>query len=170
MVCFLLILKWVWTVFWTSLLKTLKMIINPSYTIQPGDVHLLFNSFMFKKYCERKGIELHQLLQKVQKSTEQEPSEELKDVKPFTTDDIPDILYAGHETYCRYNKIPFQVDETDVYTWIDAMGGPVSGTAKFAEVITYFFGKLLNIDVEMLNASVVEEEKKSMNGAVLQNA
>lgn len=134
------------------------MHVLPDYTItvDGGQVHFSFNSYMYKKYCEKKGIELHELLRRVQKTltTEAEMTDELKAVKGFTQDDLPDILLTAHQTYCLYNKLPFEAGELEAFQWIDAMGGLTVG--NYGEVFLKFIAKLLNIDTSSLK---IEEKK-----------
>lgn len=138
------------------------MLYTHDYTIKTteGDIHLLFNSFFYKKYCERKGIELSDLLKRVQKTLDvQGENETLKDVKGFTQEDLSDILLTGHQTYCLYNKEPFTATELESYMWIDSLGGLVNSVGAFGEVFALFISKLLNIDTDKLKVS--EGEKKS---------
>lgn len=135
------------------------MNILPHYTITVNGepVHFCFNSYMFKKYCEKKGIELGELLAKVQKTltTSEEMPEHLKDVKGFTPDDIPDILLTAHQTYQLYNKLPFEAGELEAYQWIDALGGLTA--ASYGDLFLVFISRLLNIDADRLKMG----EKKS---------
>jgi hypothetical protein len=120
----------------------------PDYSL--GETHFLFNSFMYKKYCEGKGIELEDLLQQVHAM--------LKEGKGFKTKDYPDILLAAHKSYCLYNKLPFNAGELEAYEWIDQMGGLVSGVDGRVQVFKLFIARLLNIDPGALDAKVENVE------------
>jgi hypothetical protein len=121
----------------------------PDYSL--GETHFLFNSFMYKKYCEGKGIELEDLLQQVHAM--------LKEGKGFKTKDYPDILLAAHKSYCLYNKQPFNAGELEAYEWIDQMGGLVSGVDGRVQVFKLFIARLLNIDPGALDAKVENVEE-----------
>jgi hypothetical protein len=133
------------------------MIYIPDYTI--GESHFLFNSLAFKKYCEKKGMELEDLLTDVKAM--------LDTGKGFRTADFPDILLAGHQSWCLYNKLPFTADEATAYMWMDELGGIVGGVGNRIELFKVIIGKLLNIDPALLEAkseTTETEEKKSLNG------
>lgn len=135
------------------------MVVKPDYTIAVNgeEVHFAFNSYMFKKYCEKQGIELHELLAKVQKTLtrEDELPDELKSVQGFMPSDLPDILLVANQTYCLYNKLPFSAGELEACQWLDAIGGLLS--KGYGELFIAFISKLLNIDPGNLKM----EEKKS---------
>jgi hypothetical protein len=122
--------------------------IPPDYSI--GDSHFVFNSFMYKKYCEAKGIELEDLLKQVKAM--------LDEGRGFKTADFPDILLAANKSYCLYNKQPFTAGEMEAYEWLDQMGGLVNGVSARIHVFKLFIARLLNIDPGALNAEVETSE------------
>lgn len=138
------------------------MHVLPDYTITVNGeaVHFVFNSYTYKKYCEREGIELHELLAKVQKSLtpKNELTDEMKSVKGFMPDDLPGILLVANQTYSLYNKLPFTAGELEAFQWLDAIGGLLSTT--YGELFITFISKLLNIDPERLK---MEEKKSEMS-------
>jgi hypothetical protein len=125
--------------------------IPPDYSI--GDTHFVFNSFMYKQYCEGKGIELEDLLQQVHAM--------LKEKKGFKTKDYPDILLAAHKSYCLYNKQPFTAGEMEAYEWLDKMGGLVNGVDGRVQVFKLFIARLLNIDPGALDAKVEDVDSEA---------
>lgn len=143
------------------------MIYQPDYTlkIDGQDVNFLFTSLTYKKFCDRKGIELDYLLKMVQKSfaKPEDITDEMKQVKDLKIEDYIDILLSANETYCIYHRIPFNADIPDAYQWVDALGGFVSGLQKRNSLILLFVAKLLNVDLGVLSveAKPVEQVEKN---------
>lgn len=131
------------------------MLHTADYTIKANgeDISLLFNTYAYKKYCEAKGIELDTLMKQV--------GDMLQGGFGLGTRELPNILLAGHQTYCAYNKQPFTAGELEACAWMDAMGGPVNGLQAFADIFKLFVARLLNIDTDQLQTKVESEEKKS---------
>jgi len=144
------------------------MIYEPDYKITAGgqDVPFLFRSLTFKKYCDRKGIELDELVRMVYKtilSKDRIEAEGLQDVRDIKINDFADILLAAHETYCLYHKITFRAKEEDAFMWIDEMGGIINSRKEQMEVMLLFACKLLNIDPAMARATTDEAESGEKN-------
>lgn len=141
------------------------MVYQPDYTITVAgaQVNFLFTSYTFKAFCERRGIELDELLKVVYKTLTppEEQGEELKDVEPMKTKDYPDLLLAGHEAWCIYNRIPFRAGIPEAYEWIDAMGGIVGGITQRNVLFGRFVARLLNIDETRVEVKAEGGEKNA---------
>lgn len=146
------------------------MIFTPDYSITLPEgqrIDLLFSSYFYKKYCERKGIELHEFLKQIGTVLSAKEDEEPGRVKGFTNDDMPEIILVAHQVWCHYNKIPCDKTEADAYLWIDAMGGLVNGMATYSELFKVFVARLFNIDPGMVKTTVEELEEKKSPEAVM---
>lgn len=140
---------------------------TPDYTLElknGSKIPLLYNTWAFRTYSGRKGIEYEELVtgcfpQRNEKGEAIGAGETLK------TNNLPDILLAGAEAYCKYNNLPFTYCDLDACLWMDDLGGLYS--SELAELAKIFVGKLLNIDVNNLESKPVEEEqpKKKAKGA-----
>ena len=129
------------------------MTYTADYTLTLKDgkkIELLFNSYAYRRYSERKGFELDELLGKI--------NQMFTKGRAVSINDIPELLLAGHESYCKYNNLAFTATDLDAMQWVDDAGGFVNGIAVFAELYTTFLAKLLNIDPDAIEATA--EEKK----------
>jgi hypothetical protein len=156
------------------------MIYKPDYTLttQEGtEVHFLFASYAYKKYCERKGIELEDLLNIVLKSATDRDSlseeeklkydERYQNVPNFKAADFEAMLLSAHEAWQVYHKLPVSVPEGEASKWIDEMGGIL--TLKRQDIYKLFFCRLLNVDpgalsVETETVNDSSEAQKLPNG------
>jgi hypothetical protein len=130
------------------------------YTI--ADSHFLFNSYAFKAFSRRRGLELSELLKIVAKTVTkpEDETEEMKLVKGFTEDDATDVLLAGHQSWCLYNKQEFKADEATANTWIDQLGGYQAGRDEIVKLYIVFACRLFNLDPSGQTEAV--QEKKSV--------
>lgn len=124
------------------------MIYSPDYTIQlpeGGEVHLLFNTWAIKKYCEKQGIEMEELLTRLK-------------VK-----ELPDLMLSAAESYARYNKQEFKATDLDACEWMDAMGG--FNGPKLAEIVKTFLRRvsgLTEAEYEERVQAATEEKKREV--------
>lgn len=147
------------------------MVYKPDFTIntESEQVNFLFTSYTFKAFCERKGIELEDLLQVVSKTItpKEQQDESLRDVQPFKTKDYPALLLAANEAWCVYHKTPFTAGEAEAYQWIDVMGGLVGGVNTRNELFARFVARLLNIDETRVEAKGEPEKNAEAPGQSL---
>jgi hypothetical protein len=124
----------------------------PDYTIKLNDgkeVHFLFNTWTFRGFCNKKGIELEDLFINIQTGI------------PFKVKDLPELLLVAAQSYAKYNSVPFQYTDEDACMWLDIIGGINSPELKTIYVL--FVSKLVNVDpkqFEVLVDSVVEQVEK----------
>ena len=122
---------------------------QPDYTFTADgkDIHLLFNTWMFRQYSIRKGIELDQL------------EESIKTGRPFPVNAIPDVLLIAHETFCKYNSLPFEATELDACDWIDKTGG--MGSALYVDTYKQFLIKFLNLSAAEFDVMLQKAKEQS---------
>lgn len=126
--------------------------IAADYTIQGLNIPLLFNNRTFRLFSEKLGVEQEDLYQGIIKS------------EGIKAKALPVLLLVAHESYCKYNNLPFQANELDADLWMDQMEGYRS--EQVAEMYIVYVSKLTKVPVEKLKAAVEtvevpEEEKKS---------
>lgn len=105
------------------------------YTIQLNDgtqVPLLFNSFMYREYCYKKGMELEDLFQRIGNGT------------AFKSKDLPDLLYYAAFTWCKYNNKECIHSDLDACLWVDELGG--YNSPELVGIYKLFVARLLNVD------------------------
>ncbi len=132
------------------------MIYSPDYTLKLKDgkeIPLLFNTWAFRTYSSRKGIEYEELAEGCAPKADGSSGETLK------TKNFPDILLIGAETYCKYNSIPLTYTDLDACVWMDELPWTTSEVLK--EVIIVFVSKLFNIDPDKVNVEKPIKKKKS---------
>ena len=132
----------------------------PDYTIQLKDgskIELLFNSFMFRSYSYRKGIELEDLFVGIQTGG------------AFKAKDLPDLLLTAAETFCKYNDAPCPYTDLDACVWLDEIGG--FNSVKLVELYKIFVSKLVNVDQKQFDvlwnkviSGAEKSESKPANG------
>ena len=130
------------------------MIFTPHYTITVSgtEIHFLFNDWALKQLCKKQGIELGDLQNRILKTVQPE-AEHLKDVKALNDLDVEDILFCGHQSWCAYNKLPFEVTDLDMSMWFDELGGRING--EYTPMFTAFFSRIFNVDPDK---TVVEKK------------
>jgi hypothetical protein len=117
--------------------------------LQKGEIPLLFNTWMFREYSKRKGIELEDLFTNIQTG------------QGFKARDIPDLMLVAHETYCKYNNDACTQTDLDSCAWLDEMGG--FNSPQIIDLYKLFVSKLINVDpaqFELLWNKVTEDKPK----------
>lgn len=117
--------------------------------ISTGEVPLLFNTWMFREYSRRKGIELEDLFTNIQTG------------QGFKTSNIPDLLLVANESFCKYNNKECTSTDLDACSWLDEMGG--FNSPQIIDLYKLFVSKLINVDpaqFELLWNKVTEEKKE----------
>lgn len=127
------------------------------------EIHLLFNTWAFRNYSLRKGVDYEELANGCMLKEDGRPGETLK------ANNIPGILLIGAEAFCKYNNIPFTYTDLDADGWCDEFHPLTS--PELRQVALVFASKLLNISLADLevNTSGGEEEKKKANGVSRKN-
>ncbi len=126
-----------------------------SLTLSGGEeIHLLFNSWMYKRYSEKTDTTLEGLFTKI--------NDMAQGGKGFGMGDIPEVLLTASEAYHKFNGLPFQSTDIEAYGWIDDLGGYIKGMSVFTDVVQMFVSKLINIDPDQLETKVEKVEKKSL--------
>lgn len=118
-------------------------------TVSTGEIPLLFNTWMFREYSRRKGIELEDLF------------ENIRTGQGFKAKDIPDLMLVAHETYCKYNSKECTQTDLDACGWLDEMGG--FNAPQIIDLYKLFVSKLINVDpaqFELLWNKVTEVNKE----------
>lgn len=116
--------------------------------LSTGEIPLLFNTWMFREYSKRKGIELEDLFTNIQTG------------QGFKSKDIPDLMLVAHETFCRYNNKECVATDLDSCGWLDEMGG--FNSPQIIDLYKLFVSKLINVDpaqFDLLWNKVTEEKK-----------
>lgn len=127
------------------------MKVDYKITLQKGEIPLLFNTWMYREYSKRKGIELEDLFEGIRTGA------------GFKLKDIPDILLVAHESFCRYNNKDFIQTDLDACDWLGEMGG--FNAPQVVELYKLFVCKLINVDpsqFEILWNKVTQPEKESV--------
>lgn len=114
------------------------MTYKPDYSIElsNGKIALLFNSWTFRQYSQKIGVELDDLY------------ELIKSGKAIKSKDLPTLLLIAAESFSWFNDQEFKYTEKDAYKWIDEVGG--FNSPRFMDVFKVFVGKFLNIAPERL--------------------
>jgi len=119
------------------------------------EIPLLFNTWAFKTYSARKGVEYEELAEGCSTKEDGTMGDTLK------TKNFPDMLLMGAETFCKYNNLTFAYSDLDACNWMDEL--PWRTSKELQEILTIFVSKLLNID---LTAVKVEAPKKEVKKKV----
>lgn len=108
------------------------------YTIDVNGkkIPLLFNTWMFRKFCLLIGIEYEDLLSKVTEG------------QAFKFKDVPKLLLIANESYNRSSGIEASYTEDDACDWVDAIGG--FNSDETGTIYKTYVSKLLNIPLEKL--------------------
>lgn len=117
-----------------------------------GEVPLLYNTWAYKTYSQRKGVEYEALAEGLGPKEDGSMGDTLK-AKNF-----PDILLIGAETYCKYNNIPFTYNDLDACLWMDEL--PWMTSIELQGIIKVFVSKLLNVDLSALAVEAPKTESK----------
>lgn len=126
------------------------MKVDYKIALKNGEIPLLFNTWMYREYSKRKGVELEDLFEGIRTGA------------GFKVKDIPDILLVAHESYCRYNSKDFTQTDLDACDWLDEMGG--FNAPQIVELYKLFVCKLINVDpaqFEILWNKVTQPEVKT---------
>jgi hypothetical protein len=124
------------------------MIYNADLTI--GNDSFMFSTYTFKKYCDKRGIELEGLYELMAQGT------------AFKSKDLPELLLTANETWCLYNNKKFEANELKAYSWIDQLGG--FNDLRIVEVYKTFASKLLNVEKKQLDVIAEDVNPKNVNG------
>lgn len=126
--------------------------IPADYKISLNDgtvIPLLFNTWTFREYSRKKGIDFEALVASVTGGD------------PFKSNDIPDLLLKAAESYCRFNGgKEFNYNDLDSCLWVDSLGGAFNAPA-LVELFKVFICKLLNISPEKFD--VLSKKEKADN-------
>jgi hypothetical protein len=117
------------------------------------EIPLLYNTWAFKTYSERKGVEYEDLANGCGSQPDGSQGETLK------TKHMPDILLIGAETYSKYNNKAFTYTDLDACMWMDEL--PWRTSLELVEIIKIFVGKLLNVDLNSVEVEKPVKKKKS---------
>lgn len=109
-------------------------------------VPLLFNSWMFRKFCQFKKMELEDLMDGIRFG------------KAFKMADLPDLLLIAAETFCRFNGTQFVHTDLDATLWVDDLGG--YNSKAMGDIYIVFVAKLLNVSPEKLMVEVSGKEEE----------
>lgn len=125
----------------------------PDFNIPLPDgrnVALLFNSWTYRNYCQRIGVEYEDLLMQIANGSS------------FRAKNLPTLLTTAAEAHAKFNDREFVVKELDADKWIDALGG-FSSPKIVNELFKIFVAKLLNKSQEefevILNKAVEPQEE-----------
>lgn len=121
------------------------------------EVPLLFNTWAFRNYSLRKGIDYEELAKGCFLKEDGKPGDTLK------ANNIPGILLIAAEAYCKYNGKPFTYTAEDADSWCDQFHPLTS--PELRQVALIFASKLLGVPLTELEVKdgetkPVEEKKK----------
>jgi hypothetical protein len=138
---------------------------TPDYTLtlKSGEqIPLLYNTWAFRTYSARKGIEYEDLVAGCFPQRN-EQGEAIGAGETLKTNNLPDLLLIGAECYAKYNNAAFTYNDLDACLWMDDLGGLYS--SELAELAKIFVGKLLNIDTSNLQTEAKQEPPKKKGKA-----
>ncbi len=116
------------------------------------EIPLLYNTWAFKTYSERKGIEYEDLANGCMTKEDGSLGETLR------TKNLPGILLIGAEAYTKYNNQAFTYTDLDACLWMDDFSW--INSPELAEVLKYFTAKLWNIDPDKVEVEAEKTKKK----------
>lgn len=123
-------------------------------SVDGKDINLLFNSWTFRNYSDRAGVDLDGLLQHLLANRTK----------------LPDLLYAAAESYAKFNNEAFGHTELDAYLWMDGIGG--YNSTQIINIWKVCIARLYNTTPEQveaifnqMTAEPEQDKKKEIRGA-----